>query len=715
MKKFIRFLTFIFFASLLDFYQSNAQTVSWSQIQGPYSGSIQSLTVDRGGDVFATTFVGREEIYRSTDKGGNWQQVFNLLSYGVEPALAVDSSNNIYYGDIEAGLFESTDEGTSWYKNSLSGSASAIAVILGNRLCVGGSQTFSISDDAGKTWSVSQVRTDQGDASSIGEDSLGNIYVGYYGVFKGVSSQLISGGGVYISSDSGRTWESYGIAMRFYSILSIAVEKNGKIFAIAYDNVTTSIYSKTLSDSSWTRDAAGIPLGTNIETLQTNRSAGTIAVTSSGILIYDDATSTWKIVTPAAVPAASITTAFYDPGGMSYAGTAQDGIYFFDQFTPTWVQCGIFPASITSLGMDNSNNLYIGTEDGIYTPGPTDGTWLRASDGLSRGTVYNIYLSTISGRLFASTSEGLFYLLPNELNIWNPTFGQWAYDFVESSTYSYVGTTGGILTSYQGQDWTSLQTIGLPLNDIYSVALDSSNNLFAGTKYDGVFESTDGGSFWTETGISSPLMFCSVKTIEIDHGGRIFAGTDTAGAYYSDDSGINWSSISSISGKNVSCFLLSQGSTYLAGTLDHGVFLSTDRGANWVPVNNGLMDSSVSSLILDQHGYLYAGTDSGLFRGTIATIIQQPTGEPNSFSLSQNYPNPFNPSTVIGYQLSVNSHVTLKVYDVLGRDVRTLVDGVKTPGRYEVKFDGSNLASGVYFYKLTAENKIEIKKMVLIR
>ena len=72
-----------------------------------------------------------------------------------------------------------------------------------------------------------------------------------------------------------------------------------------------------------------------------------------------------------------------------------------------------------------------------------------------------------------------------------------------------------------------------------------------------------------------------------------------------------------------------------------------------------------------------------------------------SFTLEQNYPNPFNPSTVISYQLPVSSDVTLKVYDVLGNEVATLVNEEKSAGSYEVEFSADGLTSGIYFYKLT--------------
>ena len=87
----------------------------------------------------------------------------------------------------------------------------------------------------------------------------------------------------------------------------------------------------------------------------------------------------------------------------------------------------------------------------------------------------------------------------------------------------------------------------------------------------------------------------------------------------------------------------------------------------------------------------------------------------SEFSLSQNYPNPFNPVTIINYQLTNRSFVSLKVYDVLGNEVASLVNEEKPAGSYSVKFDASRLSSGVYFYKLNAGSFVQTKKMILMR
>jgi hypothetical protein len=109
---------------------------------------------------------------------------------------------------------------------------------------------------------------------------------------------------------------------------------------------------------------------------------------------------------------------------------------------------------------------------------------------------------------------------------------------------------------------------------------------------------------------------------------------------------------------------------------------------------------------------------------TIATNIDEPVEyQPESYALYQNYPNPFNPSTTIKYAIpSVKTghtpslqNVTLKIYDILGREIATLVSKKQKPGNYEVVFNAANLTSGVYFFSLRAEEFNSVKKMILLK
>ena len=89
--------------------------------------------------------------------------------------------------------------------------------------------------------------------------------------------------------------------------------------------------------------------------------------------------------------------------------------------------------------------------------------------------------------------------------------------------------------------------------------------------------------------------------------------------------------------------------------------------------------------------------------------------QPNTFSLDQNYPNPFNPTTKIKYSIPSASRTTLKVYDILGMEVATLVNSEKPAGTYEVTFNAALLSSGVYFYKLQSGGFLQTRKMIILK
>jgi len=88
---------------------------------------------------------------------------------------------------------------------------------------------------------------------------------------------------------------------------------------------------------------------------------------------------------------------------------------------------------------------------------------------------------------------------------------------------------------------------------------------------------------------------------------------------------------------------------------------------------------------------------------------------PGQFSLEQNYPNPFNPSTTINFSIPASGLVTLKVFNVLGSEVATLVNEQKEPGSYEVSFNANNYSAGIYFYNIQAGNFVETRKMILLK
>ena len=148
------------------------------------------------------------------------------------------------------------------------------------------------------------------------------------------------------------------------------------------------------------------------------------------------------------------------------------------------------------------------------------------------------------------------------------------------------------------------------------------------------------------------------------------------------------------------------------------MFQSMDFGDTWkelsTPVNISLNDVAFYG---PEIGYAVGDSGTILYtsNGGVTAVEGNQTNVPVSFELAQNFPNPFNPVTTIRYQLQKTGFVTLKVYDLIGREVATLVNEEKPAGRYEVKFDGTNLSSGIYFYRIRAGNFIDTKKFVLLK
>jgi hypothetical protein len=151
-------------------------------------------------------------------------------------------------------------------------------------------------------------------------------------------------------------------------------------------------------------------------------------------------------------------------------------------------------------------------------------------------------------------------------------------------------------------------------------------------------------------------------------------------------------------------------------------------GSTWTvytPSNSGLPNYLVLSIAIDNNGNKWFGTFTGLAvfqEGGIVEVKDKVYEIPSQFTLRQNYPNPFNPATQISFAIQKANHVTLKVYDILGREVAILVDERKQAGEYKVTWNAEGAPSGVYFYRLVATSVsypvmtfTQVKKMILLK
>jgi hypothetical protein len=261
-----------------------------------------------------------------------------------------------------------------------------------------------------------------------------------------------------------------------------------------------------------------------------------------------------------------------------------------------------------------------------------------------------------------------------------------------------------------------VQTLG-PLGiDVNALAV-SGTNLFAGTygTSGGVFLSTNYGATWTavNTGLTSTRVL-SLAVLDTN----LFAGTHGS-VFLSINNGTSWTRVNTgLTNTNLYALAVS-GTNLFAGTLwGGGVFLSTNNGTSWTEVNAGLTSTSVYALAVSGTN-LFAGTVGGVWRRPLSEMIAGVEGLqsalPEQFSLGQNYPNPFNPNTKIQFGLPRSSYVTLKVYDLLGREVSSLMGENLPVGSYETQWKASGYPSGVYFYRIVAGSFVETRKMILAK
>jgi hypothetical protein len=256
---------------------------------------------------------------------------------------------------------------------------------------------------------------------------------------------------------------------------------------------------------------------------------------------------------------------------------------------------------------------------------------------------------------------------------------------------------------------------GLNIIDIKGDAVNQFEAYAAGEAF--VAHTTNFGVNWTDLGGLFGLEDYNPNRLEIDprNPNTIFVA---CWAYLarSTDRGQNWEYFTApaVNLTDVVCDPLVEGQLFV-GTGYNGVYKSTDYGVTFTPLDD-IGNMSICCLEIDSQGRLLAGTEDGLYGHDISIRVDDCTGNlPDKNVLITNYPNPFNASTTIAYTISDPQAVSLKIYDITGRETGILVDKFQTAGTYRVIFDGSSLVSGIYFYRLQAGDLAETGKMVLLK
>jgi photosystem II stability/assembly factor-like uncharacterized protein len=388
--------------------------------------------------------------------------------------------------------------------------------------------------------------------------------------------------------------------------------------------------------------------------------------------------------------------------------------------------------SLKAMGgfQDNSTDIYSGDLAWFRAPVGGDGSWTAidaANDNImfASSQYLNMRKSTNGGNnFFGVTPPGnniTVFIAPYKL-------------FIQDGDIIYAGRDIIYKSTNGGSSWYATNN-GNVLDGNPTLAMDisyqTSNKVYVGTApyqtRSGLFRTNNGGTSWDNITGTLPDRFPADIAVDPNNDNIVyvtFYGFGTGHVFKSINNGDTWTdksdNLPDVPTLAVIVDMNNSDHVYI-GT-DIGVFVSTDGGGNWQDFNDGLPDA-VQGMDLN---ITYANNvirvmthGNGAYERKL--LSQIPVGvKPDpivvaSFKLEQNYPNPFNPSTKISWQLPVDAFVSLKVYDILGNVVATLVNEEKAAGSYQTEFNASNHSSGTYIYRLQAGNFVQTRKMILLR
>jgi photosystem II stability/assembly factor-like uncharacterized protein len=454
----------------------------------------------------------------------------------------------------------------------------------------------------------------------------------------------------------------------------------------------------------------------------------------------------------------------FKPDNPNYLISGNDGgINISTDGGTNWSQPKYLPITqFYEIGLDylKPERLYGGTQDNntVRTTTGSIDDWeaILGGDGfyvIVDPTNSNIiYAESQWGNLAKSTNGGnSFFSAKNGIDFNEPT--NWSTPVVmdpNNPQVLYYGTNRLYRTTNGANSWTAISS-NLALNSpstprygtltTIAVAPSNSNVIYIGTDDSKVWVTTDLGSNWTDISTDLPFRWVSRVAVDPNNAAIVYAafsglkwGDAEPRLFRSINYGGNWSSINgNLPDAPINVFAIdNNNSDVLYVGNDVGVFYTTNLGTEWNALGEGMPIVSVYDMkIHPTDNYLAAGTHG---RSMYKINLNEVTGVeveknetlPFEFELSQNYPNPFNPSTKIKFVIPENvesfgktSHIQLKIYDILGNEITTLVNEQKQPGTYEVEFNASSvnrrISSGIYFYRLSAGNNSITKQMVLMK
>ena len=638
-------------------------------------------------------------ILRTTNGGNTWSSVNSGTSTNLT-AVAFPTSNSGIITGWDGLILRTTNGGVNWnsvaipFTRRLYGISFADA---NNGIAVGDSGVGYRTTNGGLSWNVQTI-----------DDSL---YLSFYDVsYINTSTAVASGWGgrIFRTTNGGSTWTSIG----FTEYIRYGVSFTDSDHGVVAGDVNTLVRT-TDGGTTWEQAAVGT-MATNFHCVRFYNSTKGVAVGEWGAIFKtDDGGITWQIITKGILP----------------QGGNPDAVNRNSLFG---VQCINSNRAVIS----GSSEVFITNDAGVSWNSVAMNGYPKLNDldfaNQNIGAMIGVDATLQGSTIFRTGNGGSGWSIQynsnsvplNGIDLSTPTHG------------IAVGDGGKILrTTNSGQNWT--EQTPPQIYDIYDVHLVDSLIGYTVGRYGNILKTTDGGISWNQVFSNFSYNLRGVSfydaNIGIAVGEWIVVGVSHGIIVKTTDGGSNWVS-QNLDALALPLFLESVTFTdnnnwYAIGISVYNslhtigrIFKSQDAGVSWseqsIPFKSTRIMTAISSF--DNNRLIAVGLE-GMVLGTIngggtSSVEEISNGEiPSDFNLSQNYPNPFNPSTKIKFQIVESGNVSLKIYDLLGNEITNLVNEELSSGSYEVTFNASHLASGIYFYRLQAGSFIETKKMILLR
>lgn len=741
---------------------TNSTVKNWQSI-GPPGGRVYSVTINPQNP---HVIYGESEggVFKSTDGGmsSEWLDAFRYC-----PIISLLDTNLMF-----AGLYRTTDGGITWSKMETSGwsytfhptDENIIYAINGyiNNTLPG--KNIIVSFNKGLKWDtlVSFTHSVNYIQSTAINDSI---------LFVIGSTKL------YRSVDAGKNWNTILISLPGDLFGHYAVAKNDSVIYVITSSLSRAgnpikLYRSTDLGEHWEVDSTGQispntlvidPINSNIIYIAT----GDYLTSSPGdILKSSDGGNSWEKKNNG-LPTAynrylySLVINPVDPQTL-YVGTYGWGVYKTMNGGESWERTNLTKAPVFSIYIDesDSNIIYACTiDEGVLKTTSGGLNWQSLNLGVPQTVQFPFFEITFDPNNkdigYIASRWGLFKSIDGGNN-WNLTsllgdFDHSVYDVSihpNSSDTVYAGLIGWLTrkdlyrSADQGETWINLRLTNGE-EGIAKILFDpvNPNTIYVAAFSNGIFKSTDNGVTWKEIndGLkhTDPPLYEIVQSIAIDESNPNILYADNGGVVKTTNGGENWFRIDSALFELDEDIHISR-VTYLddkiyVSSADYGQGNYRSKGGLYVSSDEGLTWSKLGKFAITSPGpgevranpnnlkEIYITTLTGIYKGTgTMTSVERNKNIPVSIRIYQNYPNPFNSSTQISFDIEETKLITIKIYNILGKEVRTLIKNTFSPGTHIVNWDGTNfrgndLPSGIYFYRFKAEEYYETKKLVILR